>query len=163
MNHTKGFTLIEIMVVIAIIGILASIVLAAVSSARKQGKDGSAMQSITSIRSQAELCYNGGATCGSATYGTAGAGNVTGGTPSGLSGACNDTQVVNLLIAASAQLPNTTAVNCNVGLSGKTYIVWTTLNTQTAPANFCIDSTGFAGNLAIAPAATAITGDVKCR
>jgi prepilin-type N-terminal cleavage/methylation domain-containing protein len=51
----KGFTLIELMVVIAIIGILASVVVASVNSARKRGRDATRMRNIQEIRTAIEL------------------------------------------------------------------------------------------------------------
>ena len=57
-NYKKGFTLIEILVVIAIIGILSSIVLASLSSARSKGEDAAIQTTVSNMRVQAELLYS---------------------------------------------------------------------------------------------------------
>jgi len=54
----RGFTLIELLVVIAIIGILAAVVIGSLNDARSGGQDASVQQSVTNIRSQAEIIYN---------------------------------------------------------------------------------------------------------
>jgi len=55
---TRGFTLIELLVVIAIIGILAAVVIGSLNDARSGGQNASIQQTMTSLRSQAELFYN---------------------------------------------------------------------------------------------------------
>ena len=52
---SKGFTLIEILVVIAIIGILSSVVLSALNDARKRGNDARRLADIHSVQTALEL------------------------------------------------------------------------------------------------------------
>jgi prepilin-type N-terminal cleavage/methylation domain-containing protein len=55
---TGGFTLIELMVVIAIIGVLASTVLANVSDARKSARDAIRLQDMKAMHTALERFYN---------------------------------------------------------------------------------------------------------
>ncbi len=54
----RGFTLIELMVVIAIIGILATIITGSLSSSRAKGNDARRIADIKSIQVSLELYYN---------------------------------------------------------------------------------------------------------
>jgi len=57
--NKKGFTLIELMVVIAIIAILATVVLVSLQSARDRAEDTNRVSAVTQIRSFAEVYRSG--------------------------------------------------------------------------------------------------------
>ncbi len=54
-NRARGFTILELLVVVAIIALLSAVVLALSSNARKKGQDGAIKSEMVSLRSQAEL------------------------------------------------------------------------------------------------------------
>ncbi len=54
-----GFTLIEMLVVVAIIGLLSSILLNALGPAKDKAKDARIMQEVNQVRDLAETMYNG--------------------------------------------------------------------------------------------------------
>ncbi len=56
-QNKKGFTLIELMVVIAIIAILATVVLVALQGARDAAEDSKRQSAVTQVRSIAEIHY----------------------------------------------------------------------------------------------------------
>lgn len=62
----KGFTLLEILVVVALIGIMSAIGMAALSSARNKGQDAYIKATVTNIKTQGEVFYSNN----SSTYGT---------------------------------------------------------------------------------------------
>lgn len=72
MKDKKGFTLIEMLVVIGIIGLLASVVLVGLTNARKAGRDARRVADLRTIQNALELYFNrcnfypGGASCSSA-------------------------------------------------------------------------------------------------
>lgn len=57
-RYIKGFTLIELMVVITIIGLIASTVLAALSSARAKARDATRVQTVKELQKALELYRN---------------------------------------------------------------------------------------------------------
>lgn len=80
-KKNKGFTLVELIVVIAIIGILAGLTLTAFTGARKSARDGRRKADLEQVRSALEMCradtgsYPAGTlvsgnniTCGATTY-----------------------------------------------------------------------------------------------
>ena len=54
----KKFTLLELLIVIAIIGILASVVLASLNTARDKGSSAAIKSTVNNLRAQAELYYD---------------------------------------------------------------------------------------------------------
>ncbi|MGS0682440.1 pilin [Shewanella sp. 125m-7] len=56
MNNAKGFTLIELMIVVAIIGILAAIALPAYQNYTQKAKFSEVVISTSAIKTQVELC-----------------------------------------------------------------------------------------------------------
>ncbi len=59
-QNKNGFTLVELMATIAIIGILAGIILVSVSSARERARDGAAYVTIASTQGAAFKCLTSG-------------------------------------------------------------------------------------------------------
>lgn len=57
-NDKKGFTLIEILVVVAIIGILASVVLVGLGPAQKQGRDARRISDLKQVETALQLYFN---------------------------------------------------------------------------------------------------------
>lgn len=55
----SAFTLIEMLVVVAVIGILSSVLLTALGPARNKAKDARIIQEINQVRAYAETLYNG--------------------------------------------------------------------------------------------------------
>ena len=57
-NDKKGFTLVELIVVIAIIGLLSSVVLASLTSARESGRDAKRKLDLKQLENALELYYD---------------------------------------------------------------------------------------------------------
>lgn len=115
----QGFTLIELMIVVAIIGILAAIAMPAYSNYVKKSKFTEIVLATSTLKSQVEVCVLDLGTltgCSSGSYGifsTAGSGNLS------------SIDVVNGLITATAVGAPGAEVN---GLEGETYILNPTLS-----------------------------------
>jgi prepilin-type N-terminal cleavage/methylation domain-containing protein len=116
---SRGFTLIELLVVIAIIGILASVVLASLNTARDKGTDAAIQQSVSNLRSQAEI------------YGNRADGSID------YSGLCDDTNVDQL--EASINSKTGATATCN---DGATAWAFQTPLVGSSGDFICVDSTG---------------------
>ncbi len=77
-NTRKGFTLIEILIVVAIIAILASVVLVGLGPTQQAGRDARRLSDLSEVQNGLELYYNkcgvypggaAGTTCGAVTLG----------------------------------------------------------------------------------------------
>jgi len=58
MNLKKGFTLLELLVVVAIIGVLSAVVLASLNNARSKGSDAAVKSNLDGVRNQAAIYYD---------------------------------------------------------------------------------------------------------
>lgn len=59
MNNRKGFTLVEMLVVIAVIGIISTVALTALGPSRNRAKDSRIISGLNQIRAIAEVVYDG--------------------------------------------------------------------------------------------------------
>ena len=117
--NNRGFTLVELLTVVAIIGILSAMTLVTFPAARTRAKDGVIMSDMGQLRAEAEVLY--------------GAGNVY----TNLGGTLISDSWTAL---AGDILAQHEAINIEATL--QSYCVNVTLNSD---AEWCIDSTGFAG------------------
>jgi len=125
MKNKKGFTLIEVLIVVSIIGLLASIVLASVSAFRSRGRDTRRLADIRQIQGALEFYYS---TNGSFPPGTWAQAKTTLEQLSGINKLSND--------------PSYPAKTYEYATNGSTYVLKATLDGISNPAvNGDIDGT----------------------
>ncbi len=134
LRYSLGFTLVELLIVVSIIGILVAMVVNSLNDARGGGVDASAKQTLASLRAQAELIYNSG-----------GYSYVT---------VCDDAKVTPLLVALVASTPadtstvdinspsSATNVACHDDAVAYAVSVPMTVLKNGVQQYFCVDSTG---------------------
>ncbi len=126
-KSTKGFSLVELLIVITIIGLLSTIVLNSLSTSREKAYDSKIKQQLNSFRTAAEIYYSNQEPT---SYGTAAGCN------SGLFndvGAENGTPAIYL-----STLPNNAQVTCQS--NGPAYAVKALL--YSGENHWCVDSRG---------------------
>ncbi len=144
MQKQKGFTIIELIVVIAIIAVLAAIVLVNVTQYIAKGKDASITGNLASVMTNAAVFYD----THSSTY----------------TGLCTSATVKAALDAVDATRGDTGKSACNVDISetatvGTTWAACAQLVNDKVNA-LCVDSTGTKKTIAAATCVTAWTATV---
>ena len=126
-NKSKGFTIIELLVVVAIIAVLASIVLVNVTSYISKGKDASAQGNLATLLTNGATFYD---SVGSYNGWITGAGT-------------GDTRYTSVYTALT-NAGFTVTATCNVtNCGGTTSTAWCAQVTLKATTNtYCVDSTG---------------------
>jgi len=123
---SRGFTLVELLIVIAIIGILSSVVLSNLTGARTKAYDAKVQAQMSNIRQSAELYYIANGNYGITTYSCS-------------AGMFADTSSGMSKLTVSVNYPvgeNTIVCNSN----GKAYSV--TDNLASSTTYWCVDNTG---------------------
>lgn len=148
----SGFTLVELLVVVAILGILTSVVLVSLSTANTRAKDGAVQADVVSIRDQAQLYYNdnGG-------YSLNGANIPASSSCTTASSVFVDPRVALQIVAADSANGGARSVVCNVAAGGSAYAVYAEL-ASAAGTYFCVDSNGIGAKTTHTPAST----DINC-
>ncbi len=142
---SKGFTLIEILIVVAIISILTGVTLAALGSARGKGDDTSIVSTLGNARTQAELYYSNNGNYG---IGTA--------SPGGSYSLCNSGSGTHIFNTSPSGLLNalksvartngatlgTDMIVCAASSNDSSVFSSWAIMASTSKSNWCVDSTG---------------------
>ncbi len=127
-KQKEGFTLIELIVVIAIFGILATVTLAFLSRPGKEASDASVKANLLSIRKQSEIYY-----ISNSNYGA----NIT----DCNSGLFSDLVVTKAINEIEKNIGGNANVTCTTSVGGNTWAI-SVDSLKKAGTTWCIDSTG---------------------
>lgn len=141
-KQSEGFTLVELLVVVAIIGILSSVVIASLNTARTKGANAGIKANLATIRAQAEILYDGDsdydAVCGA-------------------NSVAQNANVAQAIVQANTASGGTAVCGKPTSGAAGAWAVSSPLKGETATVdNWCVDSTGVAKALADPIAATAV-------
>lgn len=120
MKKQSGFTLIELMIVVAIVAILAAIALPAYQSYTKKAKFTEVIAATSAAKTAVEICYSNLNTLTGCSAGT----NGIPANPSGATGLLQSLDTTNGVVTATAVGSSTTAAQ---GLNGETYVLTPTV------------------------------------
>jgi prepilin-type N-terminal cleavage/methylation domain-containing protein len=158
-NLRKGFTLLELLVVVAIIGILSAVIMAALNNANTKGKDAAIKSNLKNAITQGEIFY---------ATNTVALNSYTNVCNAGPIGGANT--VYNLVLAAakasalaSYGIDNVPAASASVATCNDTAGGWAAeVPLKSAGANqmWCVDSTG--KSVQTAGSTLASAADVTC-
>jgi prepilin-type N-terminal cleavage/methylation domain-containing protein len=154
----RGFTLLELLVVIALIGIFASIVIANISRGRSGGSDSRVVAELQQARTTAEFFFN-----DNDTYGEPGADvNVSGSDCGTNTTMFTDESSPMYPFGDTANYPAGTILNCVQ--NDQSYALSASLSTQTAGKQdfWCIDSMGASRKISIMDSSTITETDDSC-
>ncbi len=148
----KGFTILELLIVIAIIGILVSIAMMALTQSKSKGADGGVKQNLLNARSQAEYYYNGAAT---STY------SYTGVCTDGKNGVMKHINAAAQAANAPYVVGNTQNITASQTVCHENDTGWAAaVPLKTATGAYCIDNKSFSGVVSLN--ALDADGDVTC-
>lgn len=152
---TPAFTLIELLAVIAIIGLLAAVTLFTVSSARGSGRDAAVQQSLNSARSQAENYATGNAT---AYNGVCTAAQIDNGLADILTSALSSSGASGSITTTLTVAGAYNNVTCHENMTDWVVIAPLHASTASSPQFFCVD----AGGISKTTSTVLVAGAVKC-
>ena len=127
-NGQKGFTLIELMIVVAIIGILAAVALPAYQDYTKKAKFAEVVSQVGAARTAVELCYQ---TEGALTDCDAGEGGIPAAVTTGTYENLDTMTILNGVITGTATSAADSANMIVTPVASAGVLVWTTTSTST--------------------------------
>lgn len=157
----RGFTLIEIIVVIGIVGILAAVVFASFSDARKNARDKAIVSETELLRLEARLYFERYGAFATNNFRDNDIGNCSGGIASNsMFGTSNDGSLSSLVlkIHEKSTLNNTGRIYC--AANANTWALAVPLSATVSGSNvtaWCVDSSGASREITFAPSGDTTT------